>query len=115
MAKKVTNRTHGPKGAYLKGVYVEAAPGETIEADDFCKEWFVSPGRFNAHEDDDIELTLDGRISEAVAAFDGDEDSNWTGEGLPSVEAVSKALGVAVTRKQIDAATDVRRPDPEPV
>lgn len=114
MGKKVTNRTHGPKGAYLKGVYVEAEPGETIEADDFCKEWFVAPGRFVEHEDDDIELTLDGRIKTAVEGLDGDDDSHWTGEGLPAVEAVAKALGVAVTRKQIDAATDARRPDPEP-
>lgn len=37
---KVTNISTGPRGAYLKGAYVEANPGETIEADDFAEEWF---------------------------------------------------------------------------
>jgi hypothetical protein len=38
---KVTNISTGPRGAYFKGVYVEANPGETIEADDFAEEWFA--------------------------------------------------------------------------
>jgi len=36
----VKNISTGPRGAYLKGVFVEANPGETIEADDFAPEWF---------------------------------------------------------------------------
>ena len=36
----VRNISTGPRGAYLKGTYVEAVPGETIEADDFAPEWF---------------------------------------------------------------------------
>lgn len=43
----VTNISTGPRGAYLKGVYVEAEPGQTIEADDFAEEWFTEgkPGK----------------------------------------------------------------------
>jgi len=41
MAKaKVRNISTGPRGAYLDGVLVWAAPGEEIEADDFSEEWF---------------------------------------------------------------------------
>ena len=36
----VKNISTGPRGAYLKGVFVEAAPGEAIEADDYAPEWF---------------------------------------------------------------------------
>lgn len=36
----VKNISTGPRGAYLKGRYVEANPGEVIEADDFAEEWF---------------------------------------------------------------------------
>lgn len=42
---KVKNISTGPRGAYLKGVYVEANPGETIEADDFAEEWFAVEGK----------------------------------------------------------------------
>lgn len=37
----VTNKSAGPRGAYNGGVLVMAEPGETIEADDFCEEWFA--------------------------------------------------------------------------
>ena len=36
----VKNISTGPRGAYLAGAYVEAEPGQTIEADDFAPEWF---------------------------------------------------------------------------
>lgn len=36
----VRNISTGPRGAYLKGAYVEAEPGQTIEADDYADEWF---------------------------------------------------------------------------
>lgn len=41
----VRNVSTGPRGGYLKGAYVEAAPGETIEADDFADEWFEQTGK----------------------------------------------------------------------
>ncbi len=37
---QVKNISTGPRGAYLKGVYVEAEVGQVIEADDFADEWF---------------------------------------------------------------------------
>lgn len=37
---QVKNISTGPRGAYLKGVYVEAEKGAVIEADDFAEEWF---------------------------------------------------------------------------
>ena len=37
---KVKNISTGPRGAYLAGAYVEAEPGQIIEADDFAPEWF---------------------------------------------------------------------------
>lgn len=37
---KIKNISTGPRGAYLKGVYVEAEVGQIIEADDYPKEWF---------------------------------------------------------------------------
>lgn len=46
---KVTNISDGPRGAYHKGVLVMANPGETIEADDFAKEWFKG-GKADADE-----------------------------------------------------------------
>lgn len=48
---KVTNISNGPRGAYLKGVLIMAEPGETIEADDFAKEWFKG-GKADADADD---------------------------------------------------------------
>lgn len=41
---RVKNISTGPRGAYLKGVYVEAEVGEEIEADDFAEEWFEKVG-----------------------------------------------------------------------
>ena len=37
---QVKNISTGPRGAYFKGAYVEANPGEVVEADDFAPEWF---------------------------------------------------------------------------
>ncbi|UAB76965.1 hypothetical protein INR77_08900 [Erythrobacter sp. SCSIO 43205] len=36
----VKNTSTGPRGAYLKGKLVMAEAGQTIEADDFCEDWF---------------------------------------------------------------------------
>ena len=40
----VSNKSNGPRGAYLKGVAVMANVGEVIEADDFSDEWFLVKG-----------------------------------------------------------------------
>jgi hypothetical protein len=49
----VTNKTSGPKGAYLEGALVMAEPGQTIEADDFAAEWFepVKQAKADPHPD----------------------------------------------------------------
>ena len=41
MTARVRNISGGPRGAYLKGVFVQAEPGEIIEADDYADEWFA--------------------------------------------------------------------------
>lgn len=41
----VRNISTGPRGAYLAGAFVEAAPGEVIKADDFAPEWFEADGK----------------------------------------------------------------------
>ena len=40
MVARVKNISDGPRGAYLKGAFVEAEAGKEIEADDFAPEWF---------------------------------------------------------------------------
>jgi hypothetical protein len=46
----------------------------------------------------------------AVRSLDPEDDKQWTGTGLPAVEAVKAVLGSEVTRKQIeDAAPDFTR------
>jgi len=45
---QVCNISTGPRGAYLKGIYVEANPGETIETDDFAEEWFAPEAKAKA-------------------------------------------------------------------
>lgn len=50
------------------------------------------------------------KIKEAVQGLDHGDDASWTASGLPSVDAVSSALGERVTREEIsDAAGDMRR------
>ena len=47
----------------------------------------------------------------AVEGLDATNDDHWTAAGLPDVSAVSEAMGVKVTRAQIEAAApDVKRP-----
>lgn len=40
MSTKIRNISTGPRGAYLKGAFVQAEVGQEIEADDFASEWF---------------------------------------------------------------------------
>lgn len=37
---RVLNTSNGPRGAYVDGNLVMVEPGDTIDADDFCEEWF---------------------------------------------------------------------------
>ena len=49
-------------------------------------------------------------IKEALAQLDGIDDSHWTADGAPAVEAVSEIVGQKVTRAQItDAAPKFSR------
>jgi len=51
-----------------------------------------------------------GQLKEALMMLDSTDDSHWTGQGLPSVEAVSKILGRKTTRAEIQAvAPDLTR------
>lgn len=43
-------------------------------------------------------------LQEAIKSLDPENNDNWTGTGLPSVDAVSHAVGGTVTRKQIGEA-----------
>lgn len=43
-------------------------------------------------------------IAEALSLLDPAVDTDWTGQGLPSVDAVAALLGVKVTRKEIEEA-----------
>lgn len=50
-------------------------------------------------------------IRAAVEGLDGGNDDHWTAAGLPDVAAVSEAMGVKVSRAQIEAAApDAKRP-----
>lgn len=50
-------------------------------------------------------------ITEALSLLDPATDTDWTGQGLPSVDAVAALLGVKVTRKEIEeAAPGFKRP-----
>lgn len=91
---KVKNISNGPRGAYHKGVLVMANPGETIEADDYAKEWFKAGGKA---DDDD--------------ADEGDEGA--LPRNVPKLRAIAKAeeidLGEAATADDIIAAIDAAR------
>lgn len=117
MGALVTNITRGPRGAWLDGEEVWAAPGETIEADDYSAEWFRSADEPVIDPNGGADaMTLNESILVAIAGLDADNDENWTADHKPTVEAVVEALGFNVTRKQIDtAAPDAKRPDPTPV
>lgn len=53
-------------------------------------------------------MATKAQIKAAVEALSND-DANWTTTGLPSVEAVSAALGERVTREEINGASDRMR------
>lgn len=48
-------------------------------------------------------------IEEAVRGLAAADDANWTGSGMPSVDAVSTALGERVSREDITNATSLDR------
>lgn len=43
-------------------------------------------------------------VADALQGLDPDKDTDWTGQGLPSVDAVTAAMGRTVTRKEIEEA-----------
>lgn len=50
-------------------------------------------------------------LAEALSLLKKDLNAHWTGQGLPSVDAVAALLGRAVTRKEIEeAAPGFKRP-----
>lgn len=49
------------------------------------------------------------QVEAAIRGLDAKDDANWTASGLPSVEAVSAALGERVTREEITSATSLDR------
>lgn len=45
-------------------------------------------------------------VAEALQALDPEKDGDWTGQGLPSVDAVSALLARTATRKEIEEAAE---------
>lgn len=45
-------------------------------------------------------------VAEALQALDPEKDTDWTGQGLPSVDAVSALLARTATRKEIEEAVE---------
>lgn len=55
----------------------------------------------------------DEEIRAAILMLDPDDDTHWTKEGLPAMEAVERMLGRDTTRVAINAAApDAKRPGP---
>lgn len=48
---QIKNISTGPRGAYLKGVLTMVEVGETVDADDFAKEWFEEVKASKAKQD----------------------------------------------------------------
>lgn len=70
-------------------------------------------GHSNAgvHSGEEEEDSEQSRISETLKLLDHDNDSHWTADGLPAVEAVSQLCkDVPITRKKLNAyAPDFKR------
>lgn len=64
---QVKNISTGPRGAYLKGAYVEAEVGAVIEADDFAEEWFEEV------DDDDAPKLSKMTVDELKAFAEGND------------------------------------------
>lgn len=102
---KVTNISSGPRGAYNKGVLVMAEPGETIEADDFAKEWFKG-GKSDADADDGKQpekpLAKMNKTELQAAAADAGVTVAHDDEGkeVPLEEATNKQLIAAIEKAQ---------------
>lgn len=66
----------------------------------------VVPGG-SGHEDSGLLSGTVEAIKKAVLSLDPADDTVWTDEGLPSIEAISKIVGKHdIARKDIDAATE---------
>lgn len=54
-----------------------------------------------------VELPMSERIKDAVASLDVSDDSVWTRQGYPQMQAVEEIVGdTAITRRDVDEATD---------
>lgn len=64
----VKNISNGPRGAYLGPALVMAEAGQTIEADDFCEEWFEVDGEAEGDELADMKVADLKALAEAEGA-----------------------------------------------
>jgi hypothetical protein len=109
---KITNNAAGPRGVNLTdGTTHWIEPGESHT---FEKGQVADNGVHADMGGDKPAAAKDGfsaeDINSAVGMLDHKNDDHWTKGGDPSVEAVSDALGGAVTRAQIkEAAPDAKR------
>ncbi|MGJ0508924.1 MAG: hypothetical protein ACR652_17710 [Methylocystis sp.] len=71
---KVTNISTGPRGAYLDGQLVMAEKGETIEADDYSRDWFKSAGKAKDDDKSDQPKALDKMNKAELLAVAADEN-----------------------------------------
>lgn len=92
---KVTNISTGPRGAYLKGALIMAEPGESIEADDYAKEWFKGSSK----SADDAGEGADKPLAKM----------NKT-ELLEAAKAEGVEVEEGATKSQIVAAIEAKRP-----
>jgi hypothetical protein len=69
---RVANISNGPRGAYLGGVLVMAEAGETIDADDFAEEWFLSEDSDTA-EPGPLDQSVDDLTAYLATIDDADE------------------------------------------
>lgn len=70
----------------------------------------IAAGRKVPTFEEQEEFPTKADIMKALYELDPDNDAQWTNDGLPSLAAVRKALGVAVSRARLDqiAPTFVR-------
>ncbi len=89
---RVTNIASGARGAYLKGQLVMAEPRQTIEADDFVKEWF-KPSSDDAAEEPG---PLDQSVEKLTAYLEGVTDADEV-QKLIDAETAGKSRTGAIT------------------
>ncbi|MEY4838686.1 MAG: hypothetical protein RLZZ475_2545 [Pseudomonadota bacterium] len=88
----IKNISTGDRGAYADGVLVMVPVGQTIEADDFCEEWF------EVVEDDDGEPALAKMTVAQLKAY-------AEAEGIDLGDAEKKADIVSAIELAFEART----------